>query len=509
MIFDELMNYIKKHKKVTVPEVQREFGLKYGETREAFRKLETEGKIRYVEGLTFAWCLIDEQERLELIKRRRKELEEAAKLDALDDDDEDDDDIDLDELLEALGEDDDEDDENSDWKKLVPSYIKDAQRKKGLVTLHDMLNGDEYKNSKGKLTFVVGKDTNGKDIVTDLTNLPHLLIAGMTGSGKSTVLNSLIVSLANKYSPDYVKFLLIDTKFAELTRYDGMPHMLTRESIKTSRDAFAALDYLKAEMEHRYDLFRSSGVGNIVEYNTQSKEQLPYIVCAIEEIADIMDYDKRLFEVRLIRLAQKCRASGIHLVLATHRPDVKTISGTVKASIPARIALTVCSKFDSVTIIGNQGAEQLKGRGDMLFYDATFAEPIRVQGAFVSSEEIRIAVNEFKKKYLCKFNKDVESAILSSKINSTATVAPTGNTQVDPLCRKALRFWLEKQGGRASIASLQRNLGIGFNRAGRIMDYCQKMGYVEQPGPNDPIAKPLMVLVIIDDLPRLFPDQED
>lgn len=502
MKIDELIKYIKQRKTVTIPEVQRQFNLKYGETREAFQKLQADNKITYLAGLTFEWCEVDE-DRIEFIKQRRRELEERrAKLRAST---EDDDDIDLDELFD---DDDDEDDDSINWKMPDP-ISSNPPAKRELVTLHSLLHCEEYKNSQGKLAFIVGKDTNGNAVVSDLAEMPHLLIAGMTGSGKSTILNTLIVSLAKKYSPDYVKFLLIDIQSVEMTRYDGMPHLLTRESIRTCNDAFSALDYLTAEMDRRYGLFRESGVGNIKEYNEQSKSQLPYIVCAIDEIADIMDSDKRLFEVRILRLAQKCRASGIHLVLATQRPDVRTITGTIKASMPSRIALRVCSIFDSITIFGSKGAEQLLGRGDMLFTDPSSAEPRRIQGAFVSGEEIRIAVNELKHNNACKFDKDVENKIFSSKKDSTATVAPTDSSQPDPLCRRALRFWLEKQGGRASIASIQRNLGIGFNRAGRIMDYCQKMGYVESLKPNDPLGKPVIVLVTLDDLPSLFPDQED
>ena len=506
MNFEELEKYIKEKRKATIPEVQQKFGLKYGETRQVFQKLQSENKIRFIEGITFEWCLLEGEEREEFIRKRRQELQERLARIRAEQKKEEDDDLELAELFD----DDDEDEDDSSPKTAAP-VIPSAKEKRELVTLQSVLDSDEYKHSKGKLNFVVGKDLTKRNVVVaDLAELPHLLVAGTTGSGKSVVLNSIIVSLAKKYSPDYVKFLLVDTRKVELTQFDGLPHMLTHEVLSNPQDALGALDYLIEEMERRYGLFRASKVGNIAEYNAQSSTKLPYLVFAVDELADIMFRHKKEFESRLLRLAQKCRASGIHIVLATQRPDVYTVSGTVKASIPARIALRVASKYDSITLIGDAGAEQLLGHGDMLYMSVGFNGVQRLQSAFVSGSEIFMTIVECKEKYSDEFNGDAENKIfLSRKATTTVAPPPPTNTEPDPLCRRALRFWLEKQSGRASIASIQRNLGIGFNRAGRIMDYCQRMGYVEQLKETDPSCKPVRVLITAEELARLFPDQDD
>lgn len=508
MNFERLEKYVRQRKMVTIPEVQQRFGLKYGEARQAFQKLQTEGKIKYVGGIIFEWALVEVGK-----PRRTKEEIEALRdlyykdgplletwLKELEEEEDDD------ELAELF--DDEEDD--TDRKMDVPVSFIPVEKKRELVTLDSITCSDEFCESKGRLSFAVGIDAFGKNVVADLAELPHLLIAGTTGSGKSTVLNSLIVSLAQKYSPDYVKFLLVDTKCVELTRFNGLPHLLTREVVTVPEDVFDALDYLIVEMNRRYDSFRSSNVGNIVEYNGQSATKLPYLVFVVDELADVMGSRKREFEIRLLRLSQKCRASGIHIVLATQRPDVTVVSGTVKASIPARIALRMSSKYDSVNIIGSSGAEELIGQGDMLFMGIGSPNLQRVQGALVTSEEIRAVIGALKRKYSAKSNAEAEDKIsLSRKATTTVAPAPPTNSEVDPLCKRALRFWLEKQAGRASIASIQRNLGIGFNRAGRIMDYCQKMGYVETIKETDPSSKPVTVLITLADLDRLFPDQDD
>ena len=398
--------------------------------------------------------------------------------------------------------------------------IEVANKVKTPVVLRSLLESDTFQNAKGKLVFAIGQEITGKVIVADLADMPHLLIAGTTGSGKSVCLNCMIVSLMYKYGPEYVRFVMVDPKFVELSRYNGIPHMLTSETITNTNDALAGLDYLINEMEARYQLFRSSGVGNITEYNnrvnTNISPKLPYLVFIVDELADLMAASKQAFESKLQRLAQKSRAAGIHIVLATQRPDVKTITGTIKANLPCRMALKVASIFDSNTIIGGGGAEKLLGKGDMLFMSSGSPDLERVQGAYVSNDEIRSLVEFSKEANEVYYDDKVSDEIFVSRKQAAEAALEqerekegSKEAQLDPLCKKALHFWLEKQAGRASIASIQRNLGIGFNRAGRIMDSLQKLKYVEELSPSDPSSKPLKVLVTLEELDDLFPDQED
>ncbi|MCH5152948.1 MAG: DNA translocase FtsK [Clostridiales bacterium] len=398
--------------------------------------------------------------------------------------------------------------------------IEVANKVKTPVVLRSLLESETFQKAKGKLVFAIGQEITGKVIVADLADMPHLLIAGTTGSGKSVCLNCMIVSLMYKYGPEYVRFVMVDPKFVELSRYNGIPHMLTSETITNTNDALAGLDYLINEMEARYQLFRSSGVGNISEYNsrvnTNISQRLPYLVFIVDELADLMAASKQAFESKLQRLAQKSRAAGIHIVLATQRPDVKTITGTIKANLPCRMALKVASIFDSNTIIGGGGAEKLLGKGDMLFMDSGSPDLERVQGAYVSNDEIRALVEFSREANEVYYDDKVSDEIFISRKQAAEAAAEQERekegpkeAQLDPLCKKALHFWLEKQAGRASIASIQRNLGIGFNRAGRIMDSLQKLKYVEELSPSDPSSKPLKVLVTLEELDDLFPDQED
>lgn len=501
MTINELAHFIKLQKTVTVAEIQSKFNMKYGETREMFRTLEKEGKIKFAGGVNFDWCLVEVGE--EALAKHRKELQDRlAKLRdmrmAEQEAEEDDDDL-LD--FGGLFDDDEDDEEVVDTPTPQPARM--------LVTLESVVDSPAFRKSKARLAVALGRDYGGNDVVIDLAALPHLLIAGTTGSGKSMILNDIILSLAQKYSPDYVRVLLVDPKFVEFSRYSGLPHALTKESIVQTSDGIAALDYLIEEMENRYVCFREQGVANIDEYNKKATDKLPYLVLIIDEIADYMLLEnKRLFEIKLNRLAQKSRASGIHLVLATQRPDVSVVTGTVKANIPSRIALKTVSRIDSMVVLNQKGAEELLGSGDMLFWDCSSIQPKRLQGAYVSGEEIRDAVAAHKKKYSCVFDAEVEAKIFVSRKTSSDDGAKE-QLVADPFCRRALRFWLERQNGRASIASIQRNLGIGFNRAGRIMDYCQKMGYVEQLTETDPCTKPVSVRITLADLPRIFPDQED
>lgn len=398
--------------------------------------------------------------------------------------------------------------------------IEVANKTKRPVVLRSILETETFKKGKGNLVFAIGQEITGKPIVADLADMPHLLIAGATGSGKSVALNCLIVSLMYKYGPEYVRFVMVDPKFVELSRYNGIPHMLTRETITNTADALSGMDYLIKEMEARYQLFRQNGVGNISEYNSRINpritQRLPYYVFIVDELADLMAASKQAFESKLQRLAQKSRAAGIHIVLATQRPDVKTITGTIKANLPCRMALKVSSPFDSNTIINSGGAEKLLGKGDMLFMSPGSADLDRVQGAYISNDEIRGLVEYARETNEVYYDDEISDEIFVSEKQAEeeereqeASKDAAKESQVDPYCKKALRYWLERNSGKASIASIQRNLGIGFNRAGRIMDTLQKLGYVETLSPSEPSSKPLRVLVTLDDLDNLFPDLPD
>ncbi|MCH5156888.1 MAG: hypothetical protein J1G02_03305 [Clostridiales bacterium] len=397
--------------------------------------------------------------------------------------------------------------------------IEVANKVKTPVALRSLLESNDFKNAKGNLVFAIGQEITGKIIVADLADMPHLLVAGTTGSGKSVCLNCLIVSLMYKYGPEYVRFVMVDPKFVELSRYNGIPHMLTSETITQTNDALAGLDYLIGEMESRYQLFRSNGVANITEYNSRINpnitQKLPYLVFIVDELADLMAASKQSFESKLQRLAQKSRAAGIHIVLATQRPDVKTITGTIKANLPCRMALKVASVFDSNTIINGGGAEKLLGKGDMLYMSSSSPDLERIQGAYISNDEIRALVDFLKESNEIYYDNKVSDEIFISRKQEQEAASEqerdkdgAKDSQLDPLCKKALRFWLEKNQGKASIASIQRNLGIGFNRAGRIMDSLEKMGYVEELSASESSSKPRKVLVTLDQLDELFPDQE-
>ncbi len=396
--------------------------------------------------------------------------------------------------------------------------IEVANKVRTPVAMRTILESKDYRTHKGNLVFVVGQKISGEMVIEDLTKLPHLLVAGTTGSGKSVFLHTLIASLLFRYGPEYLRFIMVDPKMVEFGRYDGIPHLLTSETIVNTTDALAAMDYLIAEMESRYQLLRQNGVSNIAEYNAKINpkltQRLPYLVLIVDELADLMSVSKKSCEAKLQRLAQKARAAGIHLVLATQRPDVQVISGTIKTNFVCRIALKVASYQDSGTILNGGGAEKLLGHGDMLYMNPSSSDLWRIQGAYLSNEEIRNLIDFVKEQNESYYDPKVSKEIfVSQKENEPEEISfeksDDKDDQLDPYCKKALRFWLERQGGRASIASIQRSLKIGFNRAGRIMDTLQKLHYVEEPAASESSSKPLRVLVTIDQLDELFPDMDD
>jgi len=394
--------------------------------------------------------------------------------------------------------------------------IEVANKTRTPVCLRTVLESKAYREKKGALVFVVGQQISGEMVIADLAKLPHLLVAGTTGSGKSVFLHSLIASLIYRYGPEYLRFIMVDPKLVEFGHYNGIPHMLTTETITDATDALAAMDYLIAEMESRYQLFRQVGATNIIDYNAKINpkyvQKLPYLVLVVDELADLMSVSKKSFEAKLQRLAQKARAAGIHLVLATQRPDTQVISGTIKTNFACRVALKVASAVDSGTILGGGGAEKLLGNGDMLYMNPSSSDLQRIQGTYLTDDERDSLVDFVKAQNETYYDAKVSDDIFVSKRKDEPeepTESEPKEAKVDPYCRKALRFWLERNNGKASIASIQRALQIGFNRAGRIMDTLQKLHYVEQLAPSDPSSKPLKVLVSLDDLDKIFPDLDD
>lgn len=402
--------------------------------------------------------------------------------------------------------------------------IEVANKQKTPVYLRSLLESDTFKNAKGRLVFAIGKDLIGNVITGDLASMPHLLVAGTTGSGKSVALNCLIVSLMYKYGPEYLRFLMVDPKYVELSRYNGIPHMLTRETIVNINDALAGMDYLVKEMESRYQLFKQNGVDNIVNYNKTINpklvQRMPYLIYIVDELADLMSTNKKGFEERLGRLTAKARASGIHIVLATQRPDVNVITGTIKNNLSCRMALKVPAPQDSKTIINGAGADKLLGNGDMLYIGPGASSPARIQGAYVSNDEIKSLVEFLRDSNELYFDDSITNEIfLSNKPEEPDEVPDLGDDENGvPLheqreyriyCKKALRYWLTEKRGLASTSSLQRGIRVGFNKGGTIRDMCEKLGYIAKLSDSDSSSRPVKVLVTLEQLDELFPDVTD
>jgi S-DNA-T family DNA segregation ATPase FtsK/SpoIIIE len=342
-----------------------------------------------------------------------------------------------------------------------------------VVTMREVLETQLFQESDSYLTVALGKDIAGNPIVADLAKMPHLLIAGATGSGKSVCMNTIIGSILFKSKPDQVKMLMIDPKVVELSNFNGIPHLIS-PVVTDAKKAATALRWVVHEMEKRYELFAGLGVKDIVRYNlAKSKEKfeegaqrLPYIVVFIDELADLMMVAPADVEDAICRLAQMARAAGIHLVVATQRPSVDVITGVIKANIPSRISFAVSSQTDSRTILDMGGAERLLGRGDMLFYPTGMPKPIRVQGAYVSDQEIDSLVN---------FLRDQKAVQYITPWNEQEQT-PISIIEEDDLLSEAARLFIES--GQASISLLQRRLRIGYTRAARIIDQLEEKGIV-------------------------------
>ncbi len=356
--------------------------------------------------------------------------------------------------------------------------IEVPNERRSIVSLREIVENESFKTAKMDIPIILGKDITGEAQFIDLTQTPHLLIAGATGSGKSVCVNSIILSILYRRSPHEVKLLLIDPKIVELKLYNDIPHLLTPVITEPKR-AFQALQYCICEMERRYSLLDHAGVRDVKSFNRKIRdkgfaaERLPYIVVIIDEFADLMATTGKELESTLARLAAMSRAVGIHLVLATQRPSIDVITGLIKANIPSRIAFMVASKFDSRIIIDMVGAEKLLGRGDMLVATAWDPFPIRMQGAYVSEEEVEKAVEFVKTLGEPEY---IDEEIFIDEDDEDGEPSLFGDEDDDPLFEKALEIVLQQ--GRASASYIQRRLKIGYNRASRLVELMEEKGIV-------------------------------
>ena len=368
------------------------------------------------------------------------------------------------------------------------------------VMLREILQSQEFQGAKSKLSFAVGKDIAGKPVVTDIAKMPHLLIAGATGSGKSVCINTLIVSILYKAKPEEVKLIMIDPKVVELSVYNGIPHLLI-PVVTDPKKAAGALNWAVTEMMNRYNTFAEFNVRNLQEYNKKvdgmripegenPPERMPQIIIIVDELADLMMVAPGEVEDAICRLAQLARAAGIHLIIATQRPSVNVITGLIKANMPSRIAFSVSSGVDSRTILDMNGAEKLLGKGDMLFYPQGYQKPARLQGAFVSDEEVSSIVDFLADKNpAAQYNPQIEQQVNTASLSGGGS----GAEERDVYFEEAGKFIIDKE--KASIGMLQRMFKIGFNRAARIMDQLCDAGVV---GPEEG-TKPRKVLMSMEE----------
>jgi S-DNA-T family DNA segregation ATPase FtsK/SpoIIIE len=349
-----------------------------------------------------------------------------------------------------------------------------------LVFLKDILSSREFTESKYKLPLALGKDITGQPVVADLGEMPHLLIAGTTGSGKTVCVNCLILSLLLKFSPEQLKFLMVDPKMVELAPFNGMPHLLC-PVVTEAKKAAVALSWLVGEMEERYRMLAKAGARNITAYNSQpGQEKMPYIVIIVDELADLMSVARDQIESAIARLAQLSRAVGIHLILATQRPSVDVITGVIKANFPSRVSFKVPSKVDSRTVLDMNGADKLLGKGDMLFLRPGESKLIRAQGALVSDKEID---------HIVAFVKQQAEPVYREEVLKEQGKSFTGGGDKDEMYSEAVRVVMETN--QASVSILQRRLRLGYSRAARIIDMMEQDGLV---GPFEG-SKPRKIII--------------
>ncbi len=362
-------------------------------------------------------------------------------------------------------------------KAVVGIEISNQHRQ--TVYMKDILQSKTFMESKSKLTLALGKDIVGNAFVADLSRMPHLLIAGATGSGKSVSVNTMILSILYKSTPKDVRFVMIDPKMLELSIYDGIPHMLM-PVVVDPKEASGSLAALVSEMETRYRMMSEVGVRNIDGFNEKAKSGaieypvLPYIVVVIDELADLMMVSGKKVETHIARLAQMARAAGIHMIVATQRPSVDVLTGLIKANFPARISFKVSSKIDSRTILDTQGAEALLGRGDMLFMQPGSSALVRIHGAFVSDDEIKNVTDFVKSQGSPEYNEELINAT-----KEASGISEDDDFETDELFDEALK--IIKEGGNPTISYIQRRLKIGYNRAARIIEQMEKKGILSKP----------------------------
>jgi S-DNA-T family DNA segregation ATPase FtsK/SpoIIIE len=394
-------------------------------------------------------------------------------------------------------------------KSVIGLEIPNEHRE--IISLSEILSSAEYDESTSPLTLALGKDISGQPVVADLARMPHLLVAGTTGSGKSVAINAMVLSLLYKTLPKDVRLIMIDPKMLELSVYEGIPHLLT-PVVTDMKEAANALRWCVGEMERRYRLMAALGVRNIANYNRKVKDSeengnpipdplfqpddvmegteppmlqpLPYIVIIIDELADMMLVVGKKVEELIARLAQKARAAGVHLILATQRPSVDVITGLIKANIPTRIAFQVSSKIDSRTILDQMGAEQLLGHGDMLYMPPGTSLPVRVHGAFVTDQEVHKVAGHLKGKSEPEYMPEILELSAAEPVPGLSVEAggPGDDAESDPLYDQAVAIVTETR--RASISGVQRRLKIGYNRAARMIEQMEETGIVGPPQSN-------------------------
>ncbi len=377
----------------------------------------------------------------------------------------------------------------------VPNHEKEA------VHLREVLDSKEFKDSNSKLTIALGKDVAGNIQLADISKMPHVLIAGSTGSGKSVCINTIITSIVYHAKPSEVKFVMVDPKVVELSVYNGIPHLLI-PVVTDPRKAAGALAWAVQEMDNRYNLFAAKGVRDLKGYNKAIEKEegtgkLPQIVIIIDELADLMMVAKNDVEDAICRLAQKARAAGMHLVIATQRPSVDVITGLIKANIPSRIAFAVSSQVDSRTILDSIGAEKLLGKGDMLYFPAGAPKPSRVQGAFVSDDEVEKIVDFIKSNGTATYSEDILETIENSNKTDKEIAQETDDDETDPFLMDAIQTVVET--GQASTSFIQRRFKVGYARAGRIIDQMEERGVIS----GYQGSKPREVLMTLEKLNEL------
>ncbi len=368
--------------------------------------------------------------------------------------------------------------------------IEVPNKSTAIVRLREVMQTAEFVDYKSKLALALGRDVAGHPIIVDLARMPHMLIAGATGTGKSVAINSLFIGLLYRNTPQDVKFIVIDPKRVEMTPYNGIPHLLT-PVVTENEKAVNALKWAVAEMDRRYKLLSEVGKRNIVEYNEASGLSMPYIVILVDELADLMSVAQAEVEAAIVRLAQMARAVGIHLVLATQRPSVDIITGLIKANITSRIAFAVASQIDSRTILDSSGAEKLLGNGDMLYTSAEFNKPKRVQGAYIGEKEVKKVVDFFKQQTGAVIYNEEILEKPKRALGIPGLEGDSGDGDDDPLLQEAMEE--VKRAGKASASLLQRRLRVGYARAARLLDILEAKGVI---GPGEG-AKPREVYGVV------------